>query len=186
MELIPKEDRLIVLDVVDDQIKNYLLKTPIKYYDVPDSIRKQYGGAFVTLYVDDKLRGCMGIVREDMTLFNILKDVSWKACIDPRFSRITQEEVMRVVATVSVLSNRALIDNIDEIKIGAHGIVVEGKQNSRTGVYLPEVAVQQKWSAEEFVHHCALEKAGIEPFPLSETILKQDFNIYTFETDLIT
>ena len=175
MKIIPEEDRLVLLDVVTDQIKNYLLKTPIKYYDVPDSIRRKYGGAFVSLYNGGELRGCVGIIRNDMTLFNIIKDVAWKACIDSRFPRITEEEVLSIIPKVSVLSEKKKIEHVDEIDIGIHGIIVE--QSRKLGIFLPEVAPEQNWDAEQFVYHCIVDKA--------RGTYTSSFDLYTFETDLI-
>ncbi|MEI8087606.1 MAG: AMMECR1 domain-containing protein, partial [Paludibacter sp.] len=52
------------------------------------------------------------------------------------------------------------IENIAEIKLGKHGILIE--KDDRSGLFLPQVATDTGWSKEEFLGHCARDKAHIE------------------------
>ncbi len=51
------------------------------------------------------------------------------------------------------------INNINEIEIGKHGLLL--KKDGRTGVLLPQVATERGWSVTEFLEKTASEKAGI-------------------------
>ena len=48
---------------------------------------------------------------------------------------------------------------MDEIKLGRDGVVVKDK--GRSGTFLPQVATETGWSLEEFLGHCASDKAGL-------------------------
>ncbi|HRR06883.1 MAG TPA: AMMECR1 domain-containing protein, partial [Victivallales bacterium] len=49
--------------------------------------------------------------------------------------------------------------SIDEFEMGKHGIyMIKGY---RSGTFLPQVAKETNWSKEEFLGHCARDKAGI-------------------------
>jgi AMMECR1 domain-containing protein len=68
------------------------------------------------------------------------------------------------------------IKSIDEIELGKHGIYI--KKGSRSGTFLPQVATETHWTKEEFLGHCAQDKAliGWDGW--------KDAEIYTFE-DLV-
>ena len=51
------------------------------------------------------------------------------------------------------------IESIDEIELGKHGIYI--KKGYRGGTFLPQVATETGWNKEEFLGHCAQDKAGI-------------------------
>jgi AMMECR1 domain-containing protein len=51
------------------------------------------------------------------------------------------------------------IGSIDEIELGKHGIYIKKGYNS--GTFLPQVATETGWSKEEFLGHCARDKARI-------------------------
>jgi len=51
------------------------------------------------------------------------------------------------------------IKSANEFKLGKQGIyMVSG---SKSGTFLPQVAEETKWTKEEFLGHCARDKAGI-------------------------
>ena len=45
------------------------------------------------------------------------------------------------------------------MELGKHGIYI--KKDYRAGTFLPQVATQTGWSKEEFLGHCARDKAHI-------------------------
>jgi hypothetical protein len=51
------------------------------------------------------------------------------------------------------------INNIHEIVLGKHGIYI--KKGGRSGTFLPQVADKTHWTLEDFLGHCAGDKAGI-------------------------
>jgi hypothetical protein len=78
---------------------------------------------------------------------------------DPRFPALSKREAPKVEIEVSVLSPLKKIDSIDEFKLGRDGIYMIKGYNH--GTFLPQVAEETGWTTEEFLGHCARDKAGI-------------------------
>ncbi len=117
-------------------------------------------GAFVSLYVDNELRGCIGTFSEEDSLYNNVKNMAVSAATtDTRFRLITPQELNRLKIEISVLTPRTRIYDISDIVIGTHGIYMIHGLNR--GTLLPQVAVKQNWNVEEFLGNCARYKAGI-------------------------
>ena len=117
-------------------------------------------GAFVSLYVDNKLRGCIGTFSEEEALYlNVRKMAVSAATTDTRFNPILPEELDRLSIEVSVLTPRTRIYDISDIVIGKHGIYMT--QGLNRGTLLPQVAVAQNWNVEELLGNCSRHKAGI-------------------------
>ena len=126
---------------------------------IPDALKVKCG-CFVSIYLDEKLRGCIGTFSEDVALHKNIKRMALAAAShDSRFSPIRAEETDRLKIEISVLTPRLPIRGPDEIIIGQHGIYME--QGSNRGTFLPQVAVNQQWSVEEFLGNCAKHKAGL-------------------------
>ncbi len=117
-------------------------------------------GVFVTLYIDNKLRGCIGTFEPDKPLYKVITDMTIASALrDSRFEKVSPNELKNIDIEISVLTPRKKISSLDEIVIGIHGIYI--KKGSKTGTYLPHVATQMKWNVEEFVGNCSDEKVGI-------------------------
>jgi AmmeMemoRadiSam system protein A len=117
-------------------------------------------GAFVTLTKWGRLRGCMGMMKSDEPLLNTVRDMAVAAAVeDPRFPRVSLKEMEEGEIELSVLSPLKKIEHASEIVLGEHGIyLVKGRSS---GVYLPQVATEAGWDVEQFLGHCAREKARI-------------------------
>jgi AmmeMemoRadiSam system protein A len=126
----------------------------------PGELAKLYGGAFVSIYIDGELRGCIGTFSEEELLHQNVRQMARSAALgDQRFSRVTGSELKQLQVEISVLTPRRPVADISEIRIGTHGIyLVRGMQR---GTLLPQVAIQQHWNLEEFLGHCARDKAGL-------------------------
>jgi AmmeMemoRadiSam system protein B/AmmeMemoRadiSam system protein A len=131
---------------------------------------KEKLGAFVTLYKNGELRGCIGRFEPNQPLYNVIVDMAIAAAQhDTRFLKVSPLELENIRIEISVLTPRKKINSISEIEIGKHGVYVQyGKKH---GTYLPHVATQMGWSAEEFVKSCAIEKAQITPTELPKAEL---------------
>ena len=129
--------------------------------DTPVGILKEKGyGVFVTLRMGGRLRGCIGRFTSDDALASTIRAMALSAAFsDPRFPSLSRKEAPGVEIEVSVLSPLKKIDSIEEFKLGRDGIyMVKG---GRHGTFLPEVAEETGWTTEEFLGHCARDKAGI-------------------------
>ena len=116
-------------------------------------------GAFVSLYVEDDLRGCIGYLERDLPLVQVIERCAVSAAVsDPRFPSLSAPEWSRTTIEISVLGPIEPVAEITEIEIGRHGLVAE--QGQRRGLLLPQVATEWGWSREEFIQHTC-RKAGL-------------------------
>lgn len=117
-------------------------------------------GAFVTLTSGGRLRGCIGNLTGHRPLYRTVAAMARAAAFeDPRFRPLTADELPRVRIEISVLSPLRRIRSADEFRLGRHGIfMVKGRHQ---GTFLPQVAEETGWTKEEFLGHCARDKAGI-------------------------
>ena len=117
-------------------------------------------GAFVSLHQHGRLRGCIGHFGEDTPLSDIVAEMARAAAFeDPRFPKLRSEELDDTDIEISVLTPMRRIQSIDEFQLHRHGIYI--RKGWRSGTYLPQVADEVDWTKEEFISHCARDKAGI-------------------------
>jgi AmmeMemoRadiSam system protein A len=76
---------------------------------------------------------------------------------DPRFSAVVPAELDNLEFEVSVLSALEAC-GIDQVVLGRDGLVVVGQRHR--GLLLPEVAIEQQWTVQQFVEHTCM-KAGL-------------------------
>ncbi len=116
-------------------------------------------GVFVSIYIDGILRGCIGGFAGEQTLNEMVQRLAASSACDYRFKPIQTDELNKMQLEISVLSPLKKIKSIDEIRLGKHGIYI--KQGYNSGTFLPQVATKTGWDLEEFLGHCARDKAGI-------------------------
>jgi AmmeMemoRadiSam system protein A len=125
----------------------------------PEVFKKPYG-AFVTLKIDGKLRGCIGKFVSSDPLYEVVLESSQSSAFeDPRFTPITKEELPKTDIEITVLGPMKKISDIREIILGRHGIYI--KKDFRSGTMLPQVATENNWNVEEFLGYTSRDKAGI-------------------------
>jgi AmmeMemoRadiSam system protein A len=116
-------------------------------------------GAFVSLHNRKELRGCIGQIYPDQELYRIVQHCALGAAFeDGRFSSVTLEELKNLEIEISVLSPLRLIQSIEEIMAGLHGLYIV--QGYHRGLLLPQVATEYGWDRIEFLEHTCL-KAGL-------------------------
>lgn len=115
-------------------------------------------GVFVTLKIDDQLRGCIGYIFAQKPLFEtIVEAAKHSAFDDPRFQELSKEELNNIVIEISVLSQFEPINNYDEIEVGKHGLLLE---EGGRAVLLPQVATEQNFNRSQFLT-ALCHKAGL-------------------------
>lgn len=117
-------------------------------------------GVFVTLTKHGRLRGCIGHFGEDVPLGEITHEMARAAAYeDPRFPSLSADELPDLTLEISVLTPLHRIHDISEFDYGRQGIYM--RKGYRSGTFLPQVADEVDWTKEEFLGHCAQDKAGI-------------------------
>ncbi|WP_346862474.1 AmmeMemoRadiSam system protein B [uncultured Draconibacterium sp.] len=158
---ISKTEEAELLELARQSITHYLEsgkkgKTPSPD---PKGILASRTGAFVSVYIKGKLRGCIGAFASDKSLNKVIRTMAVSAVGDRRFKAVKKEELKDMTLEVSVLSPLKKIHSSDEIELGRHGIYI--KKGLNTGTYLPQVAEKTGWNVLEFLGHCSQDKAGL-------------------------
>jgi MEMO1 family protein len=142
-------------------INSYLQdgKTTVRESDNPEL--QSENGVFVTLHTKEgALRGCIGSFVSKDALYKTIQEMAVSSAFrDPRFPPVTASEIEDIKLEISVLSPMEKIDDVSRIDLGRHGIYI--KKGFRSGTFLPQVATETGWNLEEFLGHCARDKAGI-------------------------
>ena len=131
-------------------------------------------GAFVTLKKEGQLRGCIGSFNPEKPLCEVVQSMAISSATqDYRFTPVVSNEISDLEIEISVLTPLKRIKSIDEIVLGKHGIYI--KKGARSGTFLPQVANATGWTLDDFLGHCAQDKAGIGWYGW------KDAEIYTYE-----
>ena len=156
------EEKKILKEIAFTSIKDSLAGKPV----AQPILNSQYPvlnskcGAFVSLHKQGRLRGCIGHFGEDVPLHEIVAEMARAAAFeDPRFMPVTMDELEDIDIEISVLTPMRRIQSLDEFELHRHGIYI--RRGYRSGTFLPQVADEVNWTKEEFVSHCAQDKAGI-------------------------
>ena len=158
--LLSDDEKQILKDIALTSIKDSLDGKRITQSTKLTATLKQRCGAFVSLHKQGRLRGCIGHFGEDVPLHEIVAEMARAAAFeDPRFMPVTKDELDNIDIEISVLTPMRRIESLDEFELHRHGIYI--RKGYRSGTYLPQVADEVNWTKEEFVSHCAQDKAGI-------------------------
>lgn len=146
----------------------------------PDYIKypllKEKLGAFVTLTIDKKLRGCIGYIIGREPLFDTICSAAIHAAVnDPRFSALKKSEFEKIKIEISILSEFTPIKSYDEIIIGTHGLYLD---EGGGGLLLPQVATEHKLNRDDFLS-ALCNKAGFYSDFWKERMLK--IKVFTAE-----
>lgn len=107
-------------------------------------------GVFVTIHVDGLLRGCIGFVDINAPFSVCLTEAAQRAALeDPRFPSIAEDELDRMNVEVTLLAPQEPIQGPEDIEPGTHGIRID--YHGKRGLLLPQVAIEQKWTNDEFL-----------------------------------
>ncbi len=125
-----------------------------------DKLREPFG-AFVTLTLDGRLRGCIGHIVGDRPLFETIGEMAEAAAFgDPRFPPLTHAEFSRIAVEISILSPLTACPDPKLVEVGRHGLLV--RRGMRSGLLLPQVPVEWGWDRKTFLDQTC-HKAGLPP-----------------------
>jgi AmmeMemoRadiSam system protein A len=126
-----------------------------------DPVFKVHGGTFVTLNLDGKLRGCIGIlVGREPLVESVRHNALNAAFCDPRFRPVSTDEFSRLQIEVSVLTVPQALsfkdgaDLVAKLRPGVDGVIL--RQGVACATFLPQVW-EQLPRPEEFLSHLCLK-----------------------------
>jgi len=151
-------ERRALLDLARSAILAAFTGVPVKLPEPPPPCFELRRGAFVTVHVLEKLRGCIGVIEGREALANVIVHCAESAAFrDARFSPLRPDEVAGLRIEISVLSELFPLA-ADQVKIGTHGLFI--RSGHRQGLLLPQVAVEHGLSPEAFLAETC-HKAGL-------------------------
>lgn len=139
---------------------------------------------FVTLIKNDCLRGCIGNLLPTMPLFrDVIKNTLSAMYDDPRFGKVTIDEIDDIQIQLSILSSLKLMpveseaDLLKKITPFVDGIVLQ--EGSNRGTFLPSV-----WESlpdpVDFIRHLK-QKAGLKSNHWSDKIEIKRYSVLKLE-----
>ncbi len=178
------QDRAILLKIARQSIQDHLKRDKL-----PDILPENFsqdlqepGASFVTLTLNDMLRGCVGSIKATQALVLDVRDRAVGAAFyDPRFQALTQSELEDVTVEISRLSSPKQIQYSSPeelpglLKPGIDGVIL-GYQ-SRRATFLPQVW-EQLAAPEIFLGRLCL-KMGLDKLAWKTLIM--DVELYQVE-----
>ena len=173
-----EQDQRFLLRIARDSVQSHLLNEPPRLPEVPAGILTEPRGVFVSIHKHGALRGCIGNIHPVGALYQTAAECAVAAAVgDPRFMPLMLAELPEVEFEVSVLSPIERVENIADIEVGKHGLLIS-KQNAR-GLLLPQVATIYGWDRERFlVETC--KKAGLRSDDWKDGATIHSFSAFVF------
>lgn len=162
---IPAHERQRLLALARASIQSFLCESRLPPSDSP-AFRPSSPrlGAFVTLHLAGRLRGCIGRVDSPEPLDSLVAACAILAASrDPRFPPIVLRELDLLEIELSILTPPVIThpaDVLDRLQPGVHGAAVT--LGAARGLLLPQVAIQFRWNALRFLEETC-RKAGLPP-----------------------
>jgi AmmeMemoRadiSam system protein A len=171
-----------LLRVARETIKNRLgnIEEPhINWKEIPEKFQERLG-TFVTVTIEDNLRGCIGHIIPRESLIEGIKENAINAAFkDPRFHPLTKEEFYRIEIEISILTSPQELsytgaeDLLKKLRPGIDGVII--KKGFYEATFLPQVW-EQLSDKEEFLSHLCL-KAGLSP----DSWKKEKLHVSTYQ-----
>ena len=160
MSRLSSEEFLALVAIARRAVSCAVLEGDIPELPLYPPALSDHRGAFVSLYVSGRLRGCVGQVENPGPLADVVAQSAISAALqDSRFPSIRAEELAALKIEISVLTRpEPLLP--EAIVVGQHGLLVIN--GARRGVLLPQVAVQRNWSGQRLLEETCV-KAGLAP-----------------------
>ncbi|MCK4908852.1 MAG: AmmeMemoRadiSam system protein A [Planctomycetes bacterium] len=176
-----QEEKTELLKLAQETIARYVESKTVPKFDTSNPRLQKTGGVFVSLHTKKKhqLRGCIGLLESQKPLWQTVQEMAVSSATkDPRFDPVAPDEVTNLKIEISILSPLKKMKDAQEIKIGKHGLLI--KQGPYSGLLLPQVATEYKWSAEEFLDQTCL-KAG-----LSQGAWEKNAEVFLFNAEVFS
>jgi len=141
---------------VRKSIESRFNDTKFKPVRIPLALKSKHG-VFVTLTINDSLRGCIGIIKPTPLWEGVISAARSSAFSDPRFMPLSEEEYKQISIEISILSKPVKTTRV-EVKKG-DGVIIS--KDYRSALFLPQVWDQLP-EKKEFINQLFM-KAGLSP-----------------------
>jgi AmmeMemoRadiSam system protein A len=153
------DDQKFLLQMARNTLEARCAGSPLPYPTPGSAVLREKRGAFVTLTVEGRLRGCIGHIVGVEELWRAVRSNSLAAAFeDPRFAALSGDELDQVKIEISVLTPLRRVSPADVV-VGRDGLLVE--RGLSRGVLLPQVAIEYGWDRETFLDRTC-HKAGLD------------------------
>ncbi|MCK8601048.1 AmmeMemoRadiSam system protein B [Desulfoferrobacter suflitae] len=173
-----EEEKKALRQLAYQTIRSRCLGEPLPEFSPQTSKMTEPRGAFVCVKKAGALRGCIGMIEARGALHETIKEMAVQAAFsDPRFCALQPSELDGIEVEISVLTPMERVTDLDKIEIGKHGLYI--RKGYRSGLLLPQVAVENGWDREQFLEWTC-RKAGLQP----NAWKKSDVELYMFSADV--
>lgn len=177
------EDKQELVQLAKTTIESKLIRSarPVRP-DPPSPAMVEKRGCFVTLHKKGALRGCIGTIEPVSPLITCVEENAINAAFnDPRFPRLSRDELSDIDLEISVLTVPGPLDYASEedllnkLRPGVHGVILSRGGNRST--FLPQVWEQLPDKKAFLAHLCM--KAGMD----QECWKDKETRIQVYEVD---
>ena len=153
------QEKEVLRNVVKQTLESVVKGGTVPKYNNHNGKLGEEWGAFVTLTIDGRLRGCIGNIVGVKPLINTVAEMTRAAALeDPRFSPVKPYELKDIDFEISVLTPIKQVKDINEIVVGRDGIIIS--RGGYRGLLLPQVATEYNWDRKTFLEQTCV-KAGL-------------------------
>ncbi|NLD92789.1 MAG: AmmeMemoRadiSam system protein B [Fibrobacter sp.] len=177
--VLTSDDHALLLDIARKSLVACVKKKEMVHVDVPDAL-KENRGCFVTLTINNSLRGCIGYIEPIMPLYKaVIENARNAALSDPRFDPVTASELDKICVEVSVLTVPVPLayndpdDLLEKLRPNIDGVILSYHGTQST--FLPQVW-EQLPDKIQFLQHLSM-KAGLA----ADSWKKASYKVYQAE-----
>jgi AmmeMemoRadiSam system protein A len=183
--MLSEQDKKTLLEIARASVKSGLqhdCPLSVDPNTYPEHLRTNKA-TFVTLNINNQLRGCIGTLQARQPLVNDVAEHAYAAAFrDPRFRPMTEEEFPELQFHISILGETEPLefsseqDLLEQMRPGIDGLVLS--DGFHKGTFLPSV-----WESlptpVEFLRHLK-QKAGLPPDYWSDSIRVERYTVEEF------
>jgi uncharacterized protein len=181
------EEKLFLLDLARSSINYYLKNNKFIGTDIetlPSEQVKKELACFVTLTIDNNLRGCIGHLEAIQPLYlDIIENAVSAALNDYRFPQVSLEELEKIKIEISILTKPEILEYSSEADLlnklqSKPGVILS--KNGYQSTFLPQVW-EDLTDPKDFLEHLAI-KAGLDRDEWKDAEYKI-YNVIKFQED---
>ncbi len=174
------EEKRILLEDARETISAQLAARVPRYRDHASPEFSALRGAFVTLHLDDALRGCIGHIEGKKSVRENIRELALSSAFrDPRFPPLSGDELFLVDIEISLLTPIEEVPSPGHFLPGRDGLLIE--LNYSSAVFLPQVATEQGWDRSQTLTHLCL-KAGLP----ADAWKNETMKFFTFQAEVFS